>query len=168
MLPHDASGFRFLKLSGIYFFLTILMILNLVDLPFLDVGGSRLGFLLVGIYFWTVFRPKILTYPIVFCAGITLDFLSGGLVGLYAFCFMVMVMIVRSQRRFLLGQPWLVVWAGYCVAVVVIEAVQFIAYGMATWTFQPLIPVAFNLAISFLLYPFLLPVMLLLKRRLAD
>ncbi len=168
MPNHGIDGFYFLKLLGIYVSLFILLILNLVDMPFMEQDTGRLSLLLIGIYFWTIYRPSLLPYPVVFAAGLTLDFLSGGLVGLYALCFMAMVMIVRSQRRFLLGQSWPVIWAGFCVAVLVVTALQIVAYGLSSWSFPPFIPIIFNLLISFCLYPLILPVMMLLNRLLSD
>jgi rod shape-determining protein MreD len=168
MSDHDFLGFHLLKLIGIYFFLFILLIMNVIDIPFLGTESGRLSLLLVGIYFWTVYRPSLLPFPLIFALGLMLDFLSGGLIGLYAFCFMVMVIIVKGQRRFLLGQSWPVVWAGFCVAVFVVTAFQFLAYSLSLWSFPPLLGVAFNLIISFLLYPLLLPVMMLLNRQLSD
>lgn len=168
MSGHGFAGFHILRLAGVYLFLFILLILNLVDMPLLGADAGRLAFLLIGIYFWTVFRPSLLPYPLVFCAGLLLDFLSGGLVGMYALCFMVLVIIVRGQRRFLLGQSWPVIWAGFCVAVMVVTLFQVLAYSLSSWGFPPLIPLGFNLITSFCLYPLLLPVMMLLNRLLSD
>lgn len=162
------DGVHFLRIAGVYLLLFILLILNLVDIPLMKEDTGRSAFLLIGIYFWTIYRPSLLPYPLVFCAGLILDFLSGGLVGLYALCFMVLVMIVRSQRRFLLGQSWPVVWAGFCVAVVVVTGFQFVAYSLSNWEFPPLIPQFFNLISSFCLYPLILPPMMLLNRLLSD
>ena len=125
------DGIYIVRLAVFYAFLFILLILNLIDLPFMAEDSGRLAFLLIGIYFWTIYRPSLLPYPLIFCAGLFLDFLSGGLVGLYALCFMVLGMIVRSQRRFLLGQSWPVIWAGFCVALIVVTILQMIAYGVS-------------------------------------
>jgi len=168
MSNREISAFYFLKIAGVYLLLLILLMMNLVYIPLLGTEGGRLAFLLVGIYFWSIYRPALLPYPLVFGAGLALDFLSGGLVGLYALCFMIMVIIVKGQRRFLLGQSWPVIWAGFCVAVVVVTSFQFAAYGLSSWVVPPFIPVAYNLIISFLLYPMLLPLMIPLNRLLSD
>ncbi len=168
MPRHGLFEFHTIKLISFYASLFLLLLLSLVNLPLLGTDGGKLSFLLIGIYFWTIYRPSLLTYPLVFVSGFLLDFLSGGLVGLYTLCFMVMVMIVRGQRRFLLGQSWPVVWAGYCVAITVVTFIQFFIYSALSLTLLPLIPVGFNLLISFLLYPLLLPPMIIFNRFLAD
>ena len=168
MSRHSLFGFHSLKLIGLYVLLFLLILLNLVKFPLLGADGGKLSFLLIGIYFWTIYRPSLLPYPIIFVAGLLLDLLSGGLVGLNALCFMVVAMIVRGQRRFLLGQSWSVVWAGFCVAVTLVMGVQYLVYSLDALTILSPIPLIFNLVISYLLYPLILPPMILLNRLLSD
>jgi rod shape-determining protein MreD len=168
MSDNGFFGFHFIKIIGVYSLLFIMMILNLINMPFLGEDGGKLSFLLIGIYFWLIFKPSLIPYPLLFAAGLMLDFLSGGLVGVYTFCFMILGIIVRNQRKFLLGQSWSVVWAGFCVAVVIMTFIQFLAYSLAYLTFPPLLPMCFGFAISCLLYPLLLPPLMLLNRLLND
>lgn len=168
MFQEGLSGLYFLRLAAVYVLLGVLLAMNVVDVPLLGKDGGRIAVLLAGIYFWSIYRPTLLPYPLVFCGGLVLDFLGGGLVGLYALCFMVMVMLVRGQRRFLLGQSWPVVWAGFCVAAAVVTAFQYLAYAVSALSVPPIAPVAINLIVSTLLYPLLLPLMMLLNRALSD
>ena len=92
------------KYAAVYVFLLCLLLLSLINIPSLQSGEIRQGFFLIGLYFWTIYRPNLLPYSIVFLLGIVMDVLSGGLLGLHAFCFMVLAIVVRGQRRFLLGQ----------------------------------------------------------------
>lgn len=168
MSRHPFSGMNALKLVGLYAFLFLLILLNLVKFPLLGADGGKLSFLLIGIYFWTIYRPSMLPYTWIFVMGLLLDFLSGGLVGLYALCFMVVAIIVRGQRRFLLGQSWSVVWAGYCVAATLVLCTQYLIYSLDAMTILPPVALGFNLLISYLLYPLILPPMILLNRSLSD
>ena len=168
MSRHQSFGLHSLKLVGLYAVLFLLILLNLVKFPLLGNDGGKLSFLLIGIYFWTIYRPTLLPYPVIFGAGLLLDLLSGGLVGLNALGFMIVAMIVRGQRRFLLGQSWSVVWAGYCVAVTLLMGIHYLVYCMASATILSPIPLGFNLVISYLLYPLILPPMMLLNRLLYD
>lgn len=168
MSRHSFFGFHTLKLFGLYVFLFLLILLNLVKFPLLGTDGGKLSFLLIGIYFWTIYRPTLLPYPIIFVSGLLLDLLSGGLVGLNALCFMVVAMIVRGQRRFLLGQSWSVVWAGFCVAVTLVMGIHYLVYALSSLTILSPAPLVFNLVISYLLYPLILPPMILLNRLLSD
>lgn len=168
MSRHSFFGIHTLKLLGLYILLFLLILLNLINFPLLGEDGGKLSFLLIGIYFWTIYRPTLLPYPMIFVTGLFLDLLSGGLLGLNALCFMVVAMIVRGQRRFLLGQSWSVVWAGYCVAVTLVMGIHYLVYSLDSLTILSPIPLGFNLIISYLLYPLILPPMILLNRLLSD
>lgn len=168
MPRHHISGPYIAKLFGLYAVLFLLILLNLVKFPLLGADGGKLSFLFIGIYFWTIYRPGLLPYPLIFLSGLLLDLLSGGLVGLNALCFMVVAMIVRGQRRYLLGQSWSVVWAGYCVAVTLVMLIQYVLYCLSAMVVLPIIPLGFNLLTSYLLYPLLLTPMMLLNRLLYD
>ena len=166
----DGSFFavHFLKIIFIYSLLFFMIILNLTHLPFFGEDGARFSFLLIGVYFWLIYRPALIPYPLLFVSGLLLDILSGGLVGLNALCFMVLGIIVRNQRRYLLGQSWSVVWAGFCVAAIIVSSIQFLSYSLAYLAFPTLLPIFFGLVVSFLLYPVLLPFMMFLNRLLND
>lgn len=168
MSRHHFFEFYTLKLFGLYVLLCFLILLNLVKFPLLGEEGGKLSFLLMGLYFWTIYRPELLPYPLVFAAGLFLDFLSGGLVGLNALCFMVVAMIVRAQIRFLMGQSWSVIWAGFCVAVTLVMIIQYMVYSLSSMTMLSPVPLIFNLIISYLLYPLILPPMIVLNRFLSD
>lgn len=161
-------GFYFIKVIAVYLLLFLMMTLNLINIPALGEEGGTLSFLLIGIYFWLLFRPSLIPYPVLFLIGLLLDLLSGGLVGLYALCFMMLSIIMRNQRRFLLSQSWPVIWAGFCVAAVLVNVVQYLAYSLAHFSFPPFLPMIYGLGISCLLYPLLLPPMMFLNRLLQD
>lgn len=162
------SGLRALKIAGVYGLICILFLLNLIDIPVFHPETGRQAFLLIGIYFFIIYRPRLLPYLVVFLIGLSLDLVSGGIVGLNALCFMVLAIILRGQRRFLLGQSWQVIWAGFCVATTMILCFQALAYGLTSMHFTPIFPLILNIVISSFVYPLLLPVMIALNRWLAD
>lgn len=158
------SGLHFFKAASIYAFLFVLFLLNLVDLPLLGPMTGRQAVILIGLYFFIIFRPRIMPYWLIFVIGLALDLISGGIVGLNALCFMLLAITLRGQRRFLLGQTWQVLWAGFCVATALIICFQSLAYGLISMQFFSVAPVALNIIISSFLYPLLLPVMIALNR----
>ena len=164
MVENAVPGLHIFKYVIVYTFLVALFLLSLVDLPVLGPMTGRQSVLLIGLYFFTIFRPRLLPFLLVFAMGLCLDLLSGGIVGLNVFCFMLLAIILRGQRRFLLGQSWQVIWAGFCVATGLILSFQALAYGLVSLQFPPVAPVALNIIISSFLYPLLLPVMITLNR----
>jgi rod shape-determining protein MreD len=165
---HQFFGAYTVKLLILYALLGFFFLLSLVKFPLFGSDGGKLSFLLIGIYFWTIYRPQFVPYVLIFITGILLDLLSGGLVGLNTLCFMIIGIIVRGQRRFLLGQSWPVVWAGYCVAVTIVMILHYLVYSLSSAIFLPFIPLIFNLVISYLLYPLVFPVMIILNKSLND
>ena len=157
-----------LKLSLIYLGLVFFLLLSLVEIPITASGEIRQGFLLIGLYFWTIYRPHLLPYPLVFLTGLFLDILSGGLIGLNAFSFMVLAIIVRGQRRFLLGQSWQMVWAGFCVAVLVIQSFQAVVYAVSTAALPVWGVMLANMVLTGLFYPLFHPLLMLFNKFLND
>lgn len=156
------------KIVSLYLFLILLLLLNLAHLPFMSEAGTRPAFLLIGIYFWVIFRPNFIPLPLLFLLGIFLDILSGGLVGLNTLCFMLVALLVNSQRRFLLGQSWQVIWAGFFVAALMVQSIQIIAYGLSEWQVPSLGQALASVVMSVLSYPLLLVPLMGLNRFLAN
>lgn len=147
-----------------YAVLFLMLLLNLVDWSFTGLDGLSLSFLMAAIYFWTVHRPSLLPWLFVFFLGLLLDFVSGNLVGLNALCLVIMVKMVRGQRRYLLGQSWPVVWAGYCVVLVSFYLIQILTNAMAYGTFMSFESVGMSFIISCLVYPVVMPFLTFFNR----
>lgn len=157
-----------LKRGAVYAFLVFLMLLSLIDLPWITTGEIRQGLLVSGLYFWSIYRPTLLPYSVVFAFGITLDLITGGLLGLNTICFITLVMIVRHQSRFLLGQSWQMIWAGFMVAIISIQAFQTLVYGTMFSAFPPFWQFAANISIAGLFYPLLHPLFMAQNRALDE
>lgn len=159
---------RFLGFSGIYLFLGLMFFFNLVPVPFIDPEKGRQAFLLAGIYFWTLARPSVLPAVLVFTLGFFLDLIFGGLMGMNTLCFMILTYIVRGQRRYLLGQSWHVLWAGYIVAVAVYYGFQTLVYSLYAFELPDFLALGLDVLISALIYPVLLPFMFGLNRLVSE
>ena len=68
---------------------------------------------LMAIYHWAVFRPELLPAFAVFVIGLLQDILSGTPIGVHALVFLIVYGLVLSQRRFLAGKSFAVVWLGF-------------------------------------------------------
>lgn len=162
------GAIQVLKSAMVYLGLLLFMLLSLVDIPLIATGEVRQGILLIGLYFWTIYRPYLIPAPVIFMMGLFLDLLSGGPIGLNAFSFMLLSMIVRSQRRFLLGQSWQMVWAGFFLAVAAIQGLQTLVFAATLSRMPELIPYLANVTISALFYPLVHPVLVALNKSLND
>ncbi len=91
----------------------ILVIISMV--PMHVPGYARVVplFSLMAVYHWTVFRPELMPAFAVFVIGLLQDILSGAPIGVHALVFLVVYGLVLSQRRFLVGKSFTVVWLGF-------------------------------------------------------
>jgi len=93
----------------------ILVIVNMI--PMHIPGYARVVPLLslMAVYHWTVFRPELLPAAAVFVIGLLQDILSGTPIGIHALVFLIVYGVVISQRRFLAGKSFAVVWLGFSI-----------------------------------------------------
>ncbi len=148
----------------IYLFLGFLFLLNLADIPLIGSGMVPPAFLLIGIYFWSITKPALLPVPVVFVIGLAFDIVSASVVGLHTFAFMIIVTVLRSQRRYLLGQAWPVLWVGFIGAILILSLLHALAYTLVSGSFPSLWLVLASIAIGALTYPLLTPLMAALNR----
>ncbi|MSP20440.1 MAG: rod shape-determining protein MreD [Alphaproteobacteria bacterium] len=99
---------------------TLLLAVALVGLPY---GIPYLStvtpfFALIVVYYWSIHRPEQLPAAAIFAAGVLQDLITGGPPGSVALLLLLAHALVVSQRRILLGQSYLVEWAGLLLVAV--------------------------------------------------
>lgn len=166
MVASDASETArgSIRVLAVYLFLTLLFFLNLANIPLFGSGIIHPAFLLIGIYFWTITKPVLLPLPLIFAIGLAFDIVSANVVGLHTFAFTAICVLVRSQRRYLLGQPWPVVWAGFAIAALILATIQAVVYLIGSGSFPSLWVIVADVLISTLAYPLMTPLMNALNR----
>jgi len=113
-------------------FLLALLLIMVSQLPMHlpELGRVSPMLALIAVYHWTVFRPELLPSPAVFVIGLFLDLLSGGPVGINAVVLLLVYGVVLSQRRFLFGKSFAVVWIGFGVVGLSAALVTFIVVSL--------------------------------------
>lgn len=84
-----------------------------IRLPHLAEIGPN--FALIAVYYWAVHRPTVLPAFAVFVLGLMADFLGAAPLGVGTAVLLVVYAIAASQRRFIVGQSFLWVWAGFMI-----------------------------------------------------
>lgn len=75
-------------------------------------------FALIVVFYWSVHRPERMPAAAIFAIGVLQDLVTGGPPGSVALLLLLVHALAVSQRRILLGQAFVVEWAGfYLVAV---------------------------------------------------
>lgn len=98
-------------------FLSVLTLILMTVIPDIMPSITRMGALwpLIGIAYWTLTRPRNLRAPTVFFLGVLMDIVSFVPLGAHGFIFVMMQIILKRQRRFLLGQGFWMLWTAYGV-----------------------------------------------------
>ncbi len=109
----------------------VLLMLNVSSLSLPHAGDLKPFFLLMVVYYWSIYRPTVMPIAYTFILGILIDLLSDMPVGVSALILMIVQIIVLKSRLFLMGQPFIMVWLGFGI-------VSF-AYALLSWFLLTLI-----------------------------
>ena len=142
------------RLLIVYAMLGLLFLLNLTAVPVPHAGLIKPHLVLMAVYYWAIFRPTLIPTWLCFIVGILLDILSGMPPGLQAFVLVVTQSLVRDQRKFLMAQPYISIWAIFGLVVAMAAAIQWVLYGLANdMQWLALTPLAASVLVTFCLFP---------------
>lgn len=157
-----------LRLSLAYLVMLVFFLLNLAAFPVPVIGEVNPFFMLMAVYYWSVFRPTMV--PPVFCffVGLATDLLSGGVLGLNAVLLVMTQWLISSQRRFLMGQPYLMMWLAFGLVASLVGILRWALQSLALWEILPPVPLIVSTGATFLLFPSLTLLLIGLHRLLPD
>lgn len=120
------------------------------------------------LYFWTVYRPDLLPAVAVFAVGIVLDAVGGLPLGLTPLALLLVRSFLLSGQRFLLTQPFAVIWACFLPAVLLLETLRWVLAVLFWGRLFPVEPLLIEAGLTFAAYPLVGWPLTFLQRRLAD
>lgn len=142
------------RLAVPQFVFLFLILFNLLTIPAPLIGQVHPYFVLMAIYYWAIYRPTLVPPVLCFGAGFLVDVLSGGFMGVQALLLVVAQWVVRSQRRFLTGQPYLVLWFFFGVVALGYSILLWGVSGLTVLAWRLPVEALFDMLVSFLLFPF--------------
>lgn len=131
----------------------MLVILSMVPIPLDGYGPVAPMFALMGIYYWAIHRPDLMPLVSVFAVGVLQDVLTGVALGLNALILLVVYWTVLHQRRFFLGKSFYLMWMGFGLVAAMASCITWIAVSVVGWHANPVLPLAFQLILTFALFP---------------
>lgn len=137
-----------------YGFIFLLFVFNIVAVSYPLPSAVKAPLFLMVIYYWAIYRPTLLPLWLVFCAGIAMDVLSNLPMGLSALVFVLVHWSVRDQRRFLMGQPFPVIWLGFIVTAGLAGFIQWVLFGLSKLGWTPLDALGLSIALGACIFPF--------------
>jgi rod shape-determining protein MreD len=145
--------------------LTIIILMVIMIVPIGTPSSMHLGGLwpLMGLTYWILTRPRAMRPTLVFFLGLLTDTLLFLPLGLHGFIFVLAQALINKQRRFLIGQGFIVMWAAFgvlsmCVSFILYFMTELILGGGVTFD---------HLIWSILLSIGLLPLVLILLDRVS-
>jgi len=161
----NAENFSWIARLGLVQALTcLLLILSLVSFSLPFTGAIRPLFILIPLYYWSVYRPTIMPLLWVFALGLLIDLIMGVPVGLHAALFVIAHFIIKTQRLFLMGQPYMMLWLGFMIVCMSVFAVKWLFF-MALYQSTIAINAPLSSAgITILLFPIFASVLALVHR----
>lgn len=108
---------------------------------------------LMAVYYWSIFRPDLMSVFAVFCVGLFQDILFGLPLGVSALVLLLVRLTVVSKRRFFMGNSFLVMWWGFMLVAAGAQAL--------TWEFLSILnarmiypaPLIFQYLLTLALFP---------------
>lgn len=149
-------------LLALFLFLNVASLPLPPPLPHADTVKAHL--VLMAIYYWAIYRPTLVPPWQCFLVGLVMDILNHTTLGLNAIVLLIVQLLVRDQRKFLMGQPYIVIWAVYGLVAVCASCMQWGLHGLMEMRWVPIMPVLSGAAISLFLFPFVTILLVLTHR----
>jgi rod shape-determining protein MreD len=117
-------------------------------------GGGLAPFLtLAVVYFWSVYRPDLMTYPAVFAVGLIYDVLSGQPLGGTALALLLGRGVLIARQRFFYAKSFSVIWALFLLWAPAVELVRYVAAAAMVGVLVDPRPLVVQGALTVALYP---------------
>jgi len=143
-------------------------ILTVIQFPIPLLGMMRPDLLLALVYFWGVYRPDFLSVPVIFFVSLFVDILVSPFIGFGVILYILVFIIVRSQRRFLMGQGFAVQWLCFSVVAFLKVVCEWLALSLLTTHLFPVFHSLILLIFTIILYPILAIGLLRVHKRITD
>ncbi len=143
-----------------------LVLLSVIPFRIVHLGEIRPVFMLMAVYYWSILRPAP---PLaVFAIGLVLDLLSDYPLGMNALVLVAVQALTGSQRKFLLGQSFLVIWAGFALVAFGAGILQWGLFSLFNMTLVSAKSMLISAALSAFLFPLSVLPLAAVYKALAD
>lgn len=146
----------------------VLLVLSVFPIPTGHFGDVRPGFILMTVYYWSIMWPTVMTYLTTFLIGLAFDLLAGLPLGMNAMTLLMVQWVTRSQRKFMLGQSFRVIWAGLALMAFLSAFIHWLLSSLLHETILGAQSVVVGALLTCLLFPVMMPLLTASGRWIAD
>lgn len=93
----------------------VVALFAVLPMPIPYYSGAAPALTLIAVYYWMVYRPDLMPALGLFALGIVNDALAGTPLGVSSLIYLVAQVAIVNQRRFLIGQPFWILWSGFAL-----------------------------------------------------
>ncbi len=150
----NASEFEHRLRAALPFALAAFVVLvDLAPRPAAAGGGLAPFLTLAVVYFWSVYRPDLMTSPAVFAVGLIYDVLSGQPLGGTALALLLGRGVLIARRRFFDAKSFGVIWALFLLWAPAVELVRYVTAAAMVGALVDPKPLVVQCALTVALYP---------------
>lgn len=131
----------------------LLVVLGLMPLRLASFSSISPWFLLMAVFFWTAHRPDLLPPWAVFLLGLFADLAAGAPVGVSSLALLAVQWAVRTQRRHILPQSFIVQWVIFAGFALLAELLFFLLHLFALEAPLDPRPALFQALMTIAVYP---------------
>ncbi len=131
----------------------LLVLLSLTPTRIPGFSGVGPALAMMGVFYWSIYRPDLLSLLAAFGIGLLHDTVSGTPLGVTAAILVTVQGVTRSQRRFFLGNTFIVVWWGFGLVAMAAIAATWLLVSLAKGQLVDGRAVIFEYLITVSLYP---------------
>jgi len=91
----------------------LLLFLGILPWNTHTLGPVNANLVLIPIYYWTLYRPRLMSVWSVAALGLISDLLGVSLLGVNMLSFLIGYRVAVSQRKIFAGAPFIIVWGGF-------------------------------------------------------
>lgn len=146
-------------------FTLMLLFMGLITFAIPSAAVVKPYLLLAAVYYWTIYRPNLIPAMFVFALGLLSDLIAGQpYVGVTALILLTVQFVLRDQRLYMMGQPFLMLWLGYGMTCIGAGVVFWLVFTVLSFSINPALPMVYAVLISILIFPFLALIFHLINR----
>jgi rod shape-determining protein MreD len=105
------------------------------------------------VFFWTLYRPRLMAPLAVFGLGLLSDLLSSAPLGVNTLLLLLLHGAVLTQRRVLARQSFLIVWVAFALLAASLLGLGWMLRALLAFSLQPVLPPLVELGLVVALYP---------------
>ena len=171
MLPFSSISERLEDIArylAVYAVMMVFFIADIIALPGPFDWGMKIPFMIIAVYFWSIYRPAIMPAVLAFVIGLFIDILSGVPFGFNAVIFVIIQWAISDQRAFLSAQSFPMVWLIFALIYALVMVLQWLVSGLLNLSWVQMSNILPDIGIAVVTFPLIAGLLYLTQKILPN